>query len=82
MDKYILEKLRLERPSQTIHEVLSVNENDFGFYDVKVDMSMIIFETRVNHVHATLPYPFSGYKKLNKHERAKYRETIGLFNEQ
>ena len=57
----ILEKLRLDRPNQIIHEVLSFEKNEYGFYNVRVDMETMFFETKIKHHKQVLPYPFSDY---------------------
>lgn len=39
----MLGKIRLDRPTQVINEVISFTENAYGFYDVKVDMESMFF---------------------------------------
>jgi hypothetical protein len=69
----ILIKLREERPSQVIHEVLSFKENEYGFYDVEVDMESQFFETTVLHSRAKLPYPYAKYEKLSEKKKLDWR---------
>lgn len=69
----MLEKLRQERPYQVIHEVLSFEKNDYGFYDVNVDMETQFFETTVQHTNMKLPYPSDEYGKLSPEEQFKWR---------
>lgn len=69
----ILEKLRLDRPNQVIHEVLSVEKNEYGFYNVMVDMETMFFETKIKHHKQVLPYPFSEYIKLNEQQKLDWR---------
>ena len=69
----MLEALREDRPSQVIHEVINFNLNRHGFYDVKVDMESFFFNTKVLHVHCTLPYPFSAYEKLSEKKQMDWR---------
>ena len=69
----MLEEIRLDRPSQTIHKVISFKKNRYGFYDVKVDMESMFFETKIKHSTVTLPYPFSEYEKLSEKEQFEWR---------
>jgi hypothetical protein len=69
----ILEKIRLDRPNQVIHKVISFEENEYGFYDVKVDMETMFFSTKVKHTHVTLPYPLSEYEKLSETVQFEWR---------
>lgn len=69
----MLEKIRLDRPTQVINEVISVKENGYGFYDVKVDMESMFFDTKILHTKCTLPYPLSDYEKLTKKEQFDWR---------
>jgi hypothetical protein len=68
----MLEKIRLDRPTQVITEVISVKENEYGFYDVKVNMESMFFDTKLNE-KCTLPYPFSEYEKLTEKEQFDWR---------
>lgn len=69
----MLEKIRLERPNQVIHEVLEFKKNKHGFYDVKVDMEGMFFESKIRHIQKVLPYPFSEYEKLSEDEQREWR---------
>jgi len=69
----ILEKIRIDRPNQVIHEVLSFNKNEFGFYDVEVDMESMFFQTKILHSKITLPYPLSEYEKLSDKQKLEWR---------
>jgi len=69
----MLSKLREERPNQVIHEVVSFKENDYGFYDVNVDMESDFLGTKVLHTQSKLPYPVSGYNKLSDKEQLDWR---------
>ena len=69
----MLEKIRLDRPNQVIHEVISFKENGYGFYDVKVDMESMFFDTKIKHSKAILPYPFSEYEKLSEKDQFEWR---------
>jgi len=69
----MLEKIRLDRPTQVINEVISVKENGYGFYDVKVDMESMFFDTKILHTKCTLPYPFSEYEKLSEKVKSKWQ---------
>lgn len=71
----MLEKIRLERPKQVIHEVISFSKNEYGFYDVMVDMQQKVFQTTILHVKAKLPYPYSEFKKLSEKEQFEWRFT-------
>jgi hypothetical protein len=76
-----LEKIRLDRPIQVINEVHSFKENEFGFYDVEVDMEGMFFNTKILHVRQVLPYPLEAYKKLDMSDLMKWRSNaIGLNN--
>jgi hypothetical protein len=69
----MLEKIRQDRPKQVIHEVISFKQNEYGFYDVKVDMETMFFESKIKHTRVTLPYPFSEYEKLSEKEQFDWR---------
>jgi hypothetical protein len=69
----MLNKIRLDRPNQVIHEVISFKENEYGFYNVKVDMESMFFDTKIKHSKATLPYPFSEYEKLSEKDQFAWR---------
>lgn len=60
----LLIKIREDRPNQVINEVINFNLNDFGFYDVDVDMQVQFFETRILHHKMTIPYPLQSYLNL------------------
>ena len=68
----MLEKIRLDRPNQVIHEVISFKENGYGLYDVNVDMEIDLMGTKIKHYNTTLPYPLQKYEEL--------RELLGLNN--
>jgi hypothetical protein len=69
----MLEKIRQDRPKQVIHEVISFKQNEYGFYDVKVDMETMFFESKIKHTKVTLPYPHSEYEKLTQKEQFDWR---------
>lgn len=69
----VLEKLRLERPSQVIHEVTSFKKNNYGFYDVSVNMETMFLETKILHHKTSLPYPMTEYLKLSELEQLEWR---------
>jgi|LakMenEpi03Aug12_release.lakeMendotaPanAssembly.Ray.scaffolds.fasta_scaffold255667_3 hypothetical protein len=69
----MLQKIRKERPNQVIHQVISFKENEYGFYDVKVDMESMFFESKIKHTKCTLPYPFSEYEKLSEKDQFEWR---------
>ena len=69
----MLSKIRLDRPDQVIHEVISFKKNEYGFYDVIVDMESMFFTTKIKHTKTTLPYPLSGYEKLSEKEQFNWR---------
>ena len=69
----MLEKVRMDRPTQVINEVISFKENEYGFYDVKVDMETMFFETKILHAKQTLPYPMSEYEKLSEKDQFEWR---------
>ena len=69
----LLVKLRLERPEQVIHEVLSFKKNKHGFYNVDVNMETMFFKTKIKNTHITLPYPCSEYEKLTEGEQFNWR---------
>ena len=72
----MLNLIRKERSNQVINEVISFKKNDYGFYDVLVDMETNFFEVFIKHVKMTLPYPLEDYLKLSKEEELKYRVKI------
>lgn len=69
----MLDAIRAERPDQIIHKVIDFKKNDYGFYNVKVDMENNFFNYFVMHVHAILPYPIEDYRKLSEHEQTNWR---------
>ena len=75
----MLECLRSERGSQVIHEVLDIKMNQYGFYDVYVNMENRIFiptmgiDTTVKNCKHTLPYPMEAYKKLTEQQQLDWR---------
>ena len=70
MDKNdMLKKLRKDRPDQVIHEVISFDYNDHGFYNVKVDMESMFSDTVIRHINLTLPYPLDVFNKLKIDEK-------------
>ena len=69
----MLENLQKERPLQVIHKVLGINENEYGFFDVNVDMEINFFGTIIRHVHQVLPYPYAEYEKLNEKQKLDWR---------
>jgi hypothetical protein len=69
----ILEKIRLDRPEQVINDVVSFKKNEYGFYDVKVYMESMFFDTKILHTKCVLPYPLSEYLKLNEQEQLDWR---------
>lgn len=75
----MLKKIQLDRPTQVIHKVLSFKENEYGFYNVTVDMENIFFSTRISHVKCTLPYPIKKYENLSENDQTKWRESYFIF---
>ena len=69
----MLALIRAERPDAVINEVKSFEENQHGFYDVKVDMELVVFGTRIKHVHIRLPYPLESYMKLPPDQSFEWR---------
>ena len=62
----LLEKIRLDRPNQVIHKVVSYKETKFGYLDVDVVMEAEFFGTKVRNVNMTLPYPVKAYIDLKE----------------
>lgn len=71
----MLEKIRLDRPDLVINEVIAVKQNKLGFYDVRVDMESMFFDTIIKHSRVTLPYPYSDYEKLSDIEREEWSDN-------
>ena len=71
----MLKKIRLDRPSQVINAVLSFKLNEYGFYDVKVDMESMFFTTKTKHFINILPYPLSEYAKLSKNDKINWQSN-------
>ena len=69
----ILTILREERPNSVIHEVKSFNLNEYGFYDVEVDMEHMFFDTKILHTNQKLPYPYAEYDKLTNKQQLDWR---------
>lgn len=61
----ILEKIRAERPTQNIHEVLSFNKNEYGFFDVLVDMETSFCGVTIAHSKQHIPYPLKKFQELD-----------------
>jgi hypothetical protein len=74
----MLERVRKDRPNQVIHEVFGFKENEYGFYDVKVDMELEspYFCTKILHHKCILPYPVSKYLEMDEQLQIKYRLNI------
>ena len=73
----ILRLIRLDRAARTIHQVVSFEKNEFGFYNVNVDMEGQFLGTKVLHVKATLPYPMLEFDKLNSVDQFKWMWRYG-----
>jgi len=69
----MLVMIQIDRPLQTINKVLEFKENEFGFYDVKVDREGMFLASKIKHVIQTLPYPIKEYKKLSMTESMIWR---------
>ena len=69
----MLEKVRRDRPNQVIHEVIDFEINNFGFYDVRVDMETLVMDTKIKHCVTNIPYPLSEYNKLSNGQQFDYR---------
>lgn len=69
----LLELIRLERPNQKIHEVTSFKENEYGFYDVYVNMEGNLNGIIVRYLNAVLPYPLEKYMSLPEKNKLRYR---------
>jgi len=69
----MLEAIRKDRPGQVINKVLGFKLNEHGFYNVKVDMESMFFDTRVLHTHTILPYPSKAYENLSKEYQSDWR---------
>jgi len=69
----MLNKVRLDRPSLTIHRVKSFKQNNYGFYDVMVDLDTKVFDEIVTHTDLTIPYPAAEYNKLSEFEQCEYK---------
>lgn len=70
----MLEKLRIDRPDQIIHEVISFEvDPEYGFYNVKVDMQIQFLETTIKHFYRTIPYPLSEFEKLTQVQQLDWR---------
>jgi len=69
----MLELVRADRPSQVINEVLSFEKNKYGFYNVKVDMESMFFNTKILHTQAILPYPALKYAQLSEDYQFDWR---------
>lgn len=68
----MLEKMRLDRPEQLIHEVISYEKNKYGFYNVKVNMEGRFFETIVKHTISVLPYPMNDFHALSQKDKKEW----------
>jgi len=71
-NEQMLEVIRKDRPEQVIHEVLSVEKNEYGFYTVEVIMESLFFNTIVKNTKVKLPYPVSKYLLLSDSEANKW----------
>ena len=69
----MLDLIRKDRPDRVIHSVEKFWKNSLGFYTVSVDMESMFFETLVRHTHVDLPYPRSGYAKLDDKTQMAFR---------
>jgi len=75
----MLGKVREDRPNQVIHEVIDFERNEYGFYDVRVDMQadstdlVILKIPTIRHAKVKIPYPISEYDKLSMKEQFEWR---------
>lgn len=65
----MLSKIRIDRPNHTIHKVLKIEKNKYGFYNVHIDMEGKFFDIKVKHTINMIPYPLSKYNELNIREQ-------------
>ena len=72
-NKEMLEKIKQDRKNNLINEVISYKENEYGFYDVNVDMQSDFFGTKVLHSRCTLPYPYDKFEKLSSKEKSEWQ---------
>jgi len=68
----MLYAIRKERPLQTIHQVIHIEKNEYGFYDVYVNMESDFMGTKVKNTDAKLPYPLSKFLLLSDSEANKW----------
>ncbi len=62
----MLKKIRIDRPDETIHEVYGFKMGPHDIIWVDVNMGANIMGTKVNHFHASLPYPINLYNSFIK----------------
>jgi hypothetical protein len=72
-NEVMLGLIRADRPNQVIHEVKSFEVNEYGFYDVHVDMQLQAFGTTIKHAAERLPYPLKAYKNLTQEQAWDWR---------
>ena len=71
----MLDLIRLDRPKQVIHEVLSFKLNSHNLYEVSVRMENDVLGTKIKNHHITLPYPLSRYNELRSMVHVDMNET-------
>jgi hypothetical protein len=65
----MLALVRADRPKRTIHSVIDFKLNQYGFYDVTVDMQSSFESGTIKHTTWVIPYPYSEYEKLPENIR-------------
>lgn len=68
----MLSEIRLDYPELTINNVFSFNLNEYGFYDVEVEVSRKVMSDNTITFKIILAYPFLKYVELNEKERIKW----------
>lgn len=71
----MLESIKKDRPDQKINKIIEFSKNEYGFYDVKVEMESNFFGIKIMKTKVTLPYPLKEYEKLSGKEKLKWRTT-------
>lgn len=69
----LLQKIRFERPEEQINNIKFIQLNEFGFYNVTVNMAVNYFNQKTINKDVVLPYPLTSFEKLPNNKRFEWR---------
>lgn len=72
----MLSKIRLDYPELNIIELISFNENEYGFYDVKVNINQKLTLGYDVNFTIILAYPFLSYVNLSDVDKLRFKNRV------